>query len=89
MAQEQQFNELYLMVLPTVSLSDGKVDQILTLIGDKNLATEFFPDEVSTYISMFKNRTKYFQGGHVLGYELNPEDTESERVVVRVKQIVG
>ncbi len=30
------------MVLPTVSLSDGKVDQILTLIGDKNLPLSSF-----------------------------------------------
>jgi hypothetical protein len=89
MAQTQESNELYLMVMPTISLSTGQTDQILTLIGDRNLATEFFPDEVAPIELMFKNRTQYFSGGHVKGYEFSHETTESGRVVVKVLQNVA
>jgi hypothetical protein len=89
MAQAQSSNELYLMVMPTISLSNGQTDQLITLIGDKNLATEFFADEVSSIELMFKNRTQYFSGGHVTGYSLSHEPTESGRIVVKVLQHVA
>jgi hypothetical protein len=88
MAQTQLSNELYLMVMPTISLSTGMTDQILTLIGDKNLATEFFEDEVGKYQLMFESRTKYFKGGHVKDYGFSHEQTESGRVIVKVTQNV-
>ena len=85
----QASNELFLMVMPTVDLSTGKADQLLTLIGDRNLATEFFPDEVGSFELMFKNRTKYFSGGHVKGYEFSHEETDDGRVIVKVMQNVA
>jgi hypothetical protein len=91
MAQTKMSNELYLTVLPIISLSPnsyGKTEQILTLMGDKNLATEFFPDEVNNYVLIFKNRTKYLEGGHVTGYDFSLEEMESGRVIVRVTQNV-
>jgi len=92
MADLKANNELYLAVLPIISLSPnsyGKTEQVLTLMGDKNLATEFFPDEVNNYLQIFKNRTKYLEGGHVQGYEFGIEESESGRVIVRVTQNVG
>jgi hypothetical protein len=89
MEETQLSNELYLMVMPTVSLSTGKTDQIITLIGDKNLATEFFEDELRPIELMFKDRTQYFSGGHVTGYEFSHETTGSGRVIVKVLQNVA
>jgi len=91
MAEAQLSNELYLVVLPIISLSPtsyGKTEQILTLLPTRSLATEFFPDEVNGYVLIFKNRTKYLEGGHVAGYEFEHEETDSGRVVVRVTQNV-
>ena len=81
-------NELYLVVLPTISLANGKVEQILTLLPDKDFATVFFRDEVDRYERMFKNRTDLLMGGHVKGYDFSHEETESGRVIVRVTQNV-
>ncbi len=81
-------NGLYLVVLPVIHLETGATEQILTLIGDKNLATEFFPDEVDSYTSMFKNRTKYLSGGHVTGYDYAFEQSDTGRTRVRVTQNV-
>lgn len=82
-------NELYLTVLPVIHLNSGATEQILTLTADKNNASEFFPDEVDTYIGFFKNRIQYLVGGHVKGYTLTPEQTARGLVVVRVTQHVG
>jgi hypothetical protein len=89
MAQTESTNELYLVVLPMISLETGKADQVMTLMGEKRLATEFFPDEVADYELMFRNRAKYFQGDHVKGYEFSQELTDSGRVVVKVRQNVA
>jgi hypothetical protein len=84
-------NELYLAVLPLIHISIdryGLTEQTLTLFSDKNMATEFFPDEVGTYISVFERRTKYLTGGHVTGYEVKQETQENGRVIVKVIQKV-
>ena len=88
-------NELYLAILPMIHISVnqshgfGLTEEVLTLYPDKNLATEFFPDEVDGFILAFKNRTKYLTGGHVTGYEIFKEPTEDGRVIVRVVQKVA
>ena len=89
MAQTQLSNELYLVVLPTISLANGKVEQILTLLPEKNFATVFFKDEVDAFVRMFENRTEYLVGGHVKSYDFAREETESGRVIVKVIQNVG
>jgi hypothetical protein len=91
MAESQSSNELYLVVLPIISLalsSYGKTEQVLTLLPTRDLATEFFPDEVNSFVLIFKNRTKFLEGGHVTGYEFRPEETDSGRVIVKVIQNV-
>ena len=68
----------------------GLTEQTLTLFPDKNLATEFFPDEVEAYMLTFKNRgDKYLTGGHVKKYEVSTEPTDDGRVIVVVTQHVS
>jgi hypothetical protein len=88
-------NQLYLTVLPLIHasvnpvLGFGLTEQVITLFPDRELATEFFPDEVQGYIDTFKNRAnKYLAGGHVTNYEVTTEDTGDGRVIVRVTQHV-
>ncbi|HTX76973.1 MAG TPA: hypothetical protein VMD29_12265 [Terracidiphilus sp.] len=91
MANTTAKNVLYLTVLPMVNVGStnfGLVDQVLTLMPDKNFATPFFPDEVSLYVQTFKNRLKYFIGGHVIGYEFYEEPRPDGRLIVRVIQNV-
>ena len=85
-------NELYFVVLPMVHMGDttfGLTEQVLTLMPDKTFATEFFEDEIDTYIGLFNRRAnKYLIGGHVTGYELKPEKTADGRLIVKVIQNV-
>ena len=81
-------NNLYLAVLPVIHMETGVTEQILTLIPDESLATEFFPDEVESYTEMFQKSTKYLSGGHVTGYNCTLEQSESGRTRVRVTQNV-
>jgi hypothetical protein len=82
-------NELYLVVLPLVHISSGLTEQVLTLLPNREFATEFFPDEVSGYVTMFRNRAdKYLTGEHVVGYAFDQQPTATGRVIVRVTQNV-
>lgn len=89
-------NELFLAVLPLIHVSPnpyfgyGMTEQTLTLFPDRKFATQFFPDEVDNYILAFKSRAqKYLSGGHVTGYDVQKENTNDGRVIVRVVQHVG
>ena len=82
-------NELYLVVLPLIHISSGLVEHTLTLLPDKGFATEFFQNEVDTYVTMFTTRAnKYLVGGHVIDYDVQTEPTTDGRVIVRVMQNV-
>ena len=84
-------NELYLAVLPQISLSAGsvgKTEQILTLLPDRNFATEFFPDQVDDFIQVFEKGQESLTGGHVEKYVCEKEATTDQRVVVKVSQRV-
>lgn len=84
-------NKLYLAVFPQIAVSGssfGRTEQILTLVPDKNTATAFFPDEVDTYIRVFRNRESHLIGGHVIGYELEKEMSNDGRTYIQVKQNV-
>jgi hypothetical protein len=85
-------NDLYFVVLPIVHMGStnfGLTEQILTLLPDKNLATEFFADEVDTYLQTFRKRADtYLTGGHVTGYSFFKEPMENGRFIVRVVQNV-
>ncbi len=82
-------NELYLTVLPLIHMDTGQTEQVVTLTPDRRFASEFFPDEVDTFVSFFQSRVKYLVGGHVTGYTLNKENTAKGLFVVRVTQNVG
>lgn len=86
-------NDLYFVVLPLIHMGSnnyGLTEQTLTLLPDKNFATEFYPEEVQAYIDLFENRAKkYLSGGHVEGYHLQKEPTEDGRFIVRVTQNVA
>jgi hypothetical protein len=88
MAPTKTTNELYLAVLPLISLANGKTEQFLTVMPDKSFATEFFADEVNNFQRMFENRTDLLIGGHVKGYRFEHEKTPTGRVVVKVLQDV-
>ena len=87
-------NVLYLAILPLIhvslnqSLGFGLTEQVLTLLPDKNFATEFFEDEVDGYITTFEHRTQFLTGGHVTGWEVHKEQTANGRVIVKVIQHV-
>lgn len=86
----QPSNELYLVVLPLIHVSSGVTEQTLTLLPDKNMATEFFPDEVDAYVTLFLSRAnKYLAGGHVTDYAVHREQTPLGRIIVRVIQNVS
>jgi hypothetical protein len=65
-------NVLYFSVFPQIVVSGtsfGRTEQVLTLVPDRNFASAFFPEEVDTYIQVFRNREGYLVGGHVAGYD--------------------
>jgi hypothetical protein len=85
-------NDLYLVVLPIIHLTQtfGLTEQVLTLLPGREMATEFFRDEVHGYIATFNSRANtYLTGGHVQGYTTETVDVGNNRVVVRVTQNVG
>jgi hypothetical protein len=84
-------NVLYFSVFPQIVVSGtsfGRTEQVLTLVPDKNFASAFFPEEVDTYIQVFRNRQDYLVGGHVAGYELSKEPASGGRLYVRATQHV-
>jgi hypothetical protein len=85
-------NHLYFVVIPMIHASGpsyGLTEQVLTLLPDKESATEFYKDELQEYINLFENRAKRsLSGGHVLGYTLYTEDAGMGRFIVRVDQRV-
>lgn len=84
-------NELYLAILPMIHLGInqyGLTEQVITMLP-RDHASEFFPDEVESYIGIVQRRTQYLTGGHVTGYAFIPEVLSSGRVIVKVIQHVA
>jgi hypothetical protein len=84
-------NELYLVVLPIIHLTDrfGLTEQVMTLLPDRTFATQFSPAEVDSYVMTFQNRAdSYLKGGNVVGYEVKKEQTATGMVIVKVIQHV-
>ena len=84
-------NNLYLAVLPMIHMGEtnfGFTEQVLTLLPDRNFATEFHADEAEKYVQLFKNRLGHLTGGNVVGYSFEIEPTDDDRVIVRVDQSV-
>jgi len=83
-------NELYLVVLPLIHISSGVVEQTLTVLPNREFATEFFQNEVDGYMAMFKTRAdQYLRGGHVISYDVDKVAAGEGRFVVKVIQNVG
>lgn len=87
-------NELYLAVLPLVHFSGHfageTIEQVMTLLPDRDFATEFFPEEVDRYIQTFRSAARQqFTGGHVKSYEFQKHTTDEGRVYVVVTQNVA
>jgi hypothetical protein len=89
----EQFNLLFVAILPIIHLGPtqwGLTEQTITLVPQKEFATEFFSDEVNDYLLIIKNRAdKYLTGGHVKRYEFDTEITDDQRVVIMVRQYVA
>lgn len=90
---------LPLMRLPPSSLSppiflrgvvrtSSSVEQFITLFPSEEFATEFFPDEAEYYIDLVRSYVKQITGGHVISYEVSPEQTTDGRIIVKVIQYV-
>src|SRR3989442_15967263 len=81
-------NTLYLVILPLIHLNSGLTEETLTLLPDRNFATEFFEDEVERFIVMFKDRTKYLTGGDVIDFKVDPEQIgNNPGIVCGVKNV--
>jgi hypothetical protein len=92
MSESVTFNVLYFVVMPQISLSPdtyGRVDEVLTLLPDKGMASEFSEGDVDSYILLFKHRVKYFIGDDVIGYSFEKERMQTGRYVVKVTQNVA
>jgi hypothetical protein len=90
MADDTIHNELYLGVLPLMRMFDSPqpIEEFLTLYPDKNFATNFFPDEVTRTTDLLRKRLLNLTGGHVIGYDLEEEQTEDGRFIIKVIQHV-
>lgn len=84
-------NELYLAVLPMIHLAVhqyGFTEEVLTLLPSKDFATRFSPNEVESFIRIFKNRTEHLTGGSVTSYDFQKIQQSDGRFIVRVVQYV-
>ena len=83
-------NDLYLAVLPLVHysrlFSGERYEEVMTLVPDRNFATEFKRDEVSRYIQTFRNAAEEKYGGPVRLYNYETCDAGNDRVYVVVTQ---
>ena len=92
-------NDLYLAVVPLIrvpsphlgiaGVTPGSVQEFLTLVGDRNLASEFYPDELEHYVETFRAGLRYLTGGHVTGYDVLPQEQNDGRWIVKVTQYVS
>lgn len=81
-------NDLYLAVLPLVHYSrhfaGERFEEVMTLVPERNFATEFSPDEVDRYIQTFRNAAEEKFGGPVRRFNYIQHKTADGRVYVVV-----
>jgi hypothetical protein len=81
-------NDLYLAVLPLVHysrhFSGERFEEVMTLVPDRNFATEFSADVVDIYIYTFKNAAEEKYGGPVRLFNYEKYLTNDGRVYVVV-----
>ena len=74
--------------MPLIHLATGQTEQALSFFPDRNFATEFYADEVDTYLGFVSKRLQYLEGGHIKDYEGDKEDAGGGRFIIRVRQNV-
>ena len=81
-------NALYLAVLPLVHYSrhfaGETFEEVMTLVPDRNFATEFLAGDVDRYIQTFRNAAEEKFGGPVRRFKYDKHPTPDGRVVVVV-----
>ena len=84
--------DLFLAVLPLVHYSRHfagvSYEEVMTLVPDRNFATEFPPDVVDKYVNTFREAAEEKFGGPVRQFNYSKHHTESGngRVYVVVNQ---
>jgi hypothetical protein len=82
--------DLYLAVLPLVhysrNFSGERFEEVMTLVPDRNFATEFAADIVDVYIHTFQNAAEEKFGGPIRRYDYAKYPTDDGRVYVVVTQ---
>ncbi len=85
-------DDLYLAVLPLVHYSrqfaGEHYEEVMTLVPDRNFATEFRAGEVDRYIETFRNAAEEKYGGPVRKFKYEKFDAGNDRVYVVVSQHV-
>ena len=83
-------NELYLAVLPLVHYSrffaGERYEEVMTLVPDRNFATEFRQDEADRYIQTFRSAAEEKYGGPIRKFNYFKRVTDDGRVFVVVTQ---
>jgi len=81
-------NDLYLAVLPLVHYSrhfaGESFEEVMTLVPDRNFATEFSPDVVDLYILTFRSAAAPKYGGPGRLFNFYKQNTEDGKVLVVV-----
>jgi hypothetical protein len=81
-------NDLYLAVLPLVHysrhFSGERFEEVMTLVPDRNFATEFSPVDVDTYIQTFRNAAEEKFGGPIRRFAYTKYSTDDDHVFVVV-----
>jgi hypothetical protein len=82
--------DLFIAVLPLVHYSRHfagiSYEEVMTLVPDRNLATEFRPDEVDLYVHTFREAAEEKLGGPNRRYRYSTHPTDDGRVFVVVNQ---
>jgi hypothetical protein len=81
-------DDLYLAVLPLVHysrfFSGERFEEVMTLLPNRNFATEFKPNEVDQYIDTFKSAAEEKYGGPVRRFKYDKFPADEGRVIVVV-----
>ena len=82
--------DLFIAVLPLVHysrhFSGVSYEEVMTLVPDRDFATEFNPAEVDLYINTFRDAAEEKFGGPVRRYYYSKHGTDDGRVFVVVNQ---
>jgi hypothetical protein len=85
----QEDGDLYLAVLPLVHysrfFSGERFEEVMTLVPDRNFATEFPVDEAPIYIQTFRNAAEEKHGGPVRRFNYDAYDAGNGKVYIVVK----